>query len=150
MRFNLYSQSNITVVISGVPWTGFMEGDFLSVKLDGNAAERTMGASGSSMNISADYGGKISVALMDTSPSLGIAYQLRNLQRLKKSMFTIALLSGVNEIITASGCAFGDTPEFSTGGPKMGGRGFTFEAINIAMDTAGIESVAGLLAGGVV
>ena len=146
MRLNLYTQSNISIIVGGLPLTGFMEGDFLEFKIDGNAAERTLGADGPAMNISAKGGGYINITLKDTSPALGSMEQLFNLQSLRKNMFTVAVLSGVNEVITASGCAFGDRPAFATGGPKMNGRTFNIQCLAIAMDTAGVESVAGILA----
>lgn len=146
MRINLYAQNNISIILGGIPLSGFMEGDFLEFKIDGNAAERTLGADGPAMNISAKGGGYINITLKDTSPVLGSMEQLFALQANRKNMFTMAVLSGVNEVITASGCAFGDRPAFSTGGPKMNGRTFNVQCLAIAMDTAGIESVAGVLA----
>ena len=150
MRINLYAQNRHTVVVDGVPLTGFAEGDFLEVELEGNAAQRSMGGDGPSMNMSVPQGGKISVSLLPTSPALGAMYEIRDTQSLTPRLFTVALLTGVEETIVAAGCAFGQLPSFQTGGEKMQGRKFDIECLQITLDTSGVEAVAGGYVGGLI
>jgi len=150
MRVNLYAQNRHTLVVDGVPIQGFAEGDFLSVKLDGNAAERSQGADGPSMSLSTAQGGNITMSLQPTSPALGAMYALRDQQARDPRMFSIVLISGVEELINAGGCAFGDLPQFLTGGPTMQPRQFSIEALKIALDTSGVEAISGGLLGGLI
>jgi len=149
-RINLYAQNRHTLVVDGTPITGFADGDWLAVKVDGNVAERTQGGDGPSMNISVPQGGIITVNLLPTSPALGILYSIRDAQQLTPRLFSIVLISGVEEIIQAGGCAFGELPEFQTGGPTMKGRSFPFECSQIKLDSSGVEAVAGGLLGGLI
>ena len=142
-RINLYAQNRHTLIVDGVAIQGFAEGDFLSVKQDGNAAARTQGADGPSMNISSAQGGNITIELQPTSPALGQLYALREQQLREPRMFSIVLVSGVDETINAAGCAFGEQPQFSTGGPTMQGRQFSIEALQIKMDTSETGAVDG-------
>lgn len=148
MRINLYAQNRHTVVVDGVPLSGFAEGDYIEVTLEGNAAQRTQGGDGPAMNLSVEQGGKISIGLNPISPALGEMYGIRDAQALSPRMFTIALLTGVEEIIVGTGCAFGQLPAFSTGGPTMQARKFEFECLKIQLDTSGVEAVAGGFIGG--
>ena len=142
-RINLYAQNRHTLIVDGVAIQGFAEGDFLSVKQDGNAAARTQGADGPSMNISSAQGGNITIELQPTSPALGQLYALREQQLREPRMFSIVLVSGVDETINAAGCAFGEQPQFATGGPTMQGRQFSIEALQIKMDTSETGAVEG-------
>jgi hypothetical protein len=146
MRLNLYQQQINTVVVDGVPLSGFYEGDWMEIKVDGNAAERTKGGDGPSMNLSTKQGGQITINLVPTSPVLGDLYAIRNLQAVNPTLFGIVLYTGVQELITAAGCAFGDLPQFTTGGPKQAGRKFVFECLQILMDTSSVESILGSVA----
>lgn len=148
MRINLYAQNRHAIIVDGVPLSNFAEGDFLQVKLDGNAASRTQGGDGPGMNISAEQGGQITISLMPTSQALGMLYGLRDQQKRNPRMFSLVLTSGVEELITASGCAFGDLPQFSTGGPTMQPRQFMLECLEIKLDTSGVETIAGGFVGG--
>ena len=56
MRINLYAQNRHTVVVDGVPLSGFADGDYIEIDVDGNAAQRSMGGDGPSMNISVQQG----------------------------------------------------------------------------------------------
>lgn len=150
MRINLYAQNRHTVVFDGVPLQGFAEGDFLNVKLDGNAAERSQGADGPSMSLSTAQGGNITLSLQPTSPSLGAIYAIRDQQAHDPRMFSIVLISGVEELINASNCAFGDLPQFTTGGPTMQPRQFSVEALKIKLDTSGVEAISGGFVGGLI
>ena len=113
------------------------------MKVDGNAAARTQGGDGPSMNLSTAQGGTITVNLLPTSPALGVLYSIRDAQRVNPRMFSIVLMTGVEEVIKGAGCAFGDTPQFQSGGPTMQGRQFVFECLEIQLDTSAIESVVG-------
>ena len=146
----MYAQNRHTVVVDGVPLSGFAEGDYIEIDVDGNAAQRSMGGDGPSMNLSVQQGGKIGIGLLPTSPALGAMYEIRNAQKLTPRLFTIALITGVEEIIVAAGCAFAKLPSFQTGGDKMQGRKFDFECLQITMDTSGVESVAGGFVGGLI
>jgi hypothetical protein len=150
MRLNLYAQGRHTLIIAGVPISGFGEGDWIEIKIDGNAAERSKGGDGPAMNISVPQGGKITVGLLPTSPALGTMYEIRALQASNPILFPISLMTGTEEVITASGCAFGDLPQFATGAEKMQTRKFDFEALQITPDFASVESILGSVAGGLV
>jgi len=143
MRVNLYSQNRHIVVIDGIPIQGFAEGDYMQIKVDGNAAEITKGGDGPAMNISTQQGGEITIALQPTSPALGTLYALREEQANNPRLITISLVTGVEEIITASGCAFADMPQFQTGGPTMQGRQFPLKALKIRLDNSAVEAVVG-------
>jgi hypothetical protein len=150
MRINLYTQNRHAVIVDGVPITGFAEGDFLDVELDGNEAQRSLGADGPSMNLSTPQGGKISLSIFPTSPALGVLYGIRDVQAISPRMFTISLITGVEEVITASGCAFGKLDSFSTGADKMAARKFNFECLQIKLDTSGVETISGGFIGGLI
>ena len=92
MRISLYQQSLNAVVVAGIPLSGFAEGDWMAIELDGNAAERTQGGDGPSMNLSVPQGGKITISLVPTSPALGPLYSIRNLQALSPTLFGIVTL----------------------------------------------------------
>jgi hypothetical protein len=147
-RTNIYMQARHTLVIDGVPVQGFAEGDFLQVKIDGNAAERTKGGDGPAMNISTHQGGNITISLLPVSPALGTLYGIREAQRSNPRMFSVVIMSGTEEIITAAGCAFGDLPQFATGGPTQSARQFSLECLEIKMDTSAVESILGGFIGG--
>ena len=138
------------MVLAGVPMSGFGEGDWIEIKLDGNAAQRSMGGDGPSMNLSVPQGGKITIGLLPTSPVIGAMYEIRNLQSANPSMFTLSLMTGTEEIITAAGCAFGDLQQFVTGGEKMQTRKFDMECLQISLDVASVESILGDVAGSLI
>jgi hypothetical protein len=135
--------------VDGFLLSGFKEGDFIQVKVDGNAMARTHGGDGPSMNISTDQGGQITIGLNPTSPAMGPLTQLRNQQKRNPRLFSIQVISGVEELISASGCGFGELPQFSTGGPTQQGRDFLFECLQIDLDVALLAPVDGGLLGGV-
>lgn len=140
-RINLYAQNRHTLVIDGIPISGFAEGDFLQTKEDGNAAVRNLGADGPSMSLSTNQGGNFTLSLMPTSPALGVVYGMRKQQNETPRLFNVVLLTGVDEMINYKGCAFGDQPQFVTGGPTMQPRQFSFECLEIEMD----QSITSLL-----
>lgn len=148
MRINLYAQNRHVVIVDGVPLSNFANGDFLSVKVDGNAATRTQGGDGPSMNITTSQGGQITVSLLPTSPVLGAMLGLRNQQQKNPRLFKVQVVTGVEEVITASGCAFGDLPQFQTGGNEMQPRQFVIECLAVSMDASGVEAAAGGILGG--
>lgn len=148
MRINLYAQNRHTFILAGIPLSGFAEGDYIEIKQDGNAAERSKGGDGPSMNYSVPQGGRISVSLMPTSPALGTVYAVRNLQAVTPSLFSCSLMTGTEEVITASGCAFADLAQFSTGGEKQQARKFDLECLQITLDVSSVESILGNVAGG--
>ena len=143
MRINLYAQNRHVVIIDGVPIVDFMEGDFMEVELHGNAAQRTEGADGPAMNISTAQGATITINLKPTSPSLGVLYKLREAQQEAPYMFSIQLVTGTQEIISASGCAFAKLDAFSSGDAKMKDRKFKFECLECPMDLSEVLSLIG-------
>lgn len=143
MRINLYSQNRHIVIWDGIPLQGFKEGDFIQIKQDGNAATRTHGGDGPSMNLSVSQGGSITLGLNPTSPLIGTLYALRDQQASNPRLFSIQVVTGVEEIISATGCAYGELPSFSTGGDKMQGRDFLAEALIIKMDQSAVEKLSG-------
>ncbi len=148
MRINLYAQNRHTLIIDGVPISGFADGDWAQVKVEGNVAARTQGGDGPAMNLSTPQGGAITVNILPTSPALGILYSIRDSQKTNPRMFSIVLMTGTEEIIKGAGCAFGDMPQFQSGGPTMQGRQFVFECLEIQLDTSAVESVVGGFVGG--
>lgn len=140
---NIYLQNRHTLVIAGIPVFGFAEGDFMSVKLEGAAAARTKGGDGPAMNISTDQGGQIRISLLPTSPVLGAMYAIRDSQKTIPALFSVVLMSGVGELIAASGCGMGEPADAKSGGPTMQAREFVFEALKIKMDTSPTTPVAG-------
>jgi hypothetical protein len=145
MRINLYAQNRHTLILDGIPITGFADGDWMQVKVDGNAAARTQGGDGPAMNLSVPQGGAITLNLLPTSPAMGALYEIRKQQVLTPRLFGIVLVTGVEEVIQAAGCAFGDLAQFATGGPTMQGRTFNIEALQIKMDGSAVEAIAGAL-----
>lgn len=149
-RINLYAQNRHIFILDGIPLQGFADGDWLEVKKDGGAAARTNGGDGPAMNISTEQGGSITLSLLPTSPALGSIYAIRDQQAKTPRLFGAALVTGVEEIITAGGCAFSDLPQFTTGGDKMTPRKFLIECLEIKLDNSVIETVTGGFAGGMV
>ena len=145
MRKNLYLQANNTLVIDGVSITDFMEGDCITIDDEGNAAQRTLGASGPSMSISAYAGGKFSVILKATGAANGKLYAIREDQQRasNRRLLSISLFTGVDETIKITGAAFAKLPAFSTGGEKEGPRQFDFEYLKLELDKSDVESVDG-------
>ena len=143
MRINLYAQQRHVLIIDGIPISGFAEGDWFEFEPDGNAATRTLGGDGPAMNLSVGQGAKASISLMPVSPQLGDLYALREAQEFDPRLFSIVFMSGVEEVLSLSGCAFGKLPSFQSGGPTMQSRKFDFEILEYKMDTSAIESVAG-------
>lgn len=143
MRINLYAQNRHLMTVNGIPLSGFGEGDWMQVKSDGNAAERTKGGDGPAMNVATAQGGQITISLLPTSPALGSLLEMRELQKVNPTLFSLALITGVEEVITATGCAFGDLPQFSTGGPTQGARQFVIECLRLTLDSSAVVPVAG-------
>lgn len=147
-RINLYAQNRHILIIDGVQIKGFAEGDWLSVAVKGGGAQISTGGDGPAMNLAVQQGGEITVSLLPTSPELGTMYELRKAQQANPRMFGIQLVSGVEEIITATGCAFGDLASFSSGSDKMSQRQFTFQCLSIDMDTSAVTPITDTLVGG--
>ena len=141
MKKNIYMQGRHILLVDGIPLSGFADGDYVQIKQDGNAASRTQGGDGPQMSISVAQGGQFTISLLPTSPVLGLMYELRNAQKLNPRLISIVLMSGVEEMITASGCAFGDQPQFATGGPTMQPRQFALECLAINMDLTATELI---------
>ena len=118
----------------------------MSIKVEGNAAERSKGGDGPGMNLSVAQGGLLTISLLPTSPALGVLYGIRNMQAVNPMLFGVVLMTGVQELIVAAGCAFGELPEFTTGGPKMAPRKFPIEALSVLLDTSNVESILGSVA----
>lgn len=146
-RSNIYIQAEHSILLDGVPVIGFADGDYMSFKADGNAATRTQGGDGPSMNISTAQGGVITLGLLPTSPILGKFYELREAQKSLPRLFSFQALTGTREIIQAEGCGFGDLSQFQSGGPEMRPREFTLEALRIIFDTSGVEQILGAVVG---
>lgn len=142
-RINLYAQNRHVLIIDGVPISGFKEGDWMQIKLDGNSATRTKGGDGPSMNLSTPQGGQLTFGLNPTSPAIGIMYKLREQQAKNPRLFSVQLVTGVEEIISAAGCAWGELPQFATGGDRMQGRDFLIEALQINSDFSDVEPIEG-------
>ena len=147
---NIYLQQRHTVILDGVPIQGFAEGDWMGIKLEGAGASRSKGGDGPAMNVTTDQGGQITVTLNPTSPALGFFYGLRDAQKISPRFFSIIVMSGVGEVLMASGCAMGELAQIKSGGPTMQGREFVFECLKINMDTSVLEAAAGGFIGGLV
>ena len=149
MRTNLYAQNRHIVIVDGQHWTGFADGDYLNIEAHGNAATRTEGGDGPSMNLSAAQGATITIGLMPTSPSLGLAYETREAQIKKPRFVNIQLITGTEEVISAAGCMFAKLPAARTGGPAQSARQFVFEALELKLDMSITEPISGGLIGSV-
>jgi hypothetical protein len=150
MRINLYQQNRHVLIIDGVAVIGFKEGDWMQVKIEGNAATRTKGGDGPSMNLSTPQGGQLTFGINPTSPALGTMYALRAQQPANPRLFSVQLLTGVNETISAAGCGWGELPQFATGGEKQQGRDFLIECTTITPDYSAIEALDGGLINGLI
>lgn len=139
MRLPLYSQNLHTLVIDSFPITGFADGDWLSIKVDGGGVVRSQGATGPVLNRVAPQGGQIIVNLLPTSPALGDLLGLWKDAQAAPRLFNLSLITGVEEILVAKGCGFGDMPEFRTGGLVMSPRGFVIEFTEIVLDSSGVK-----------
>ena len=62
---------------------------------------------------------------------LDVLYALRKQIAANPYLFSVQVITGVQEVITASGCGFGEPASFSTGGPSMTGRKFPMECKSI-------------------
>ena len=143
MRQNLYAQNRHILIVDGQHWTGFADGDYIDFEFHGNAATRTEGGDGPSMNLSSPQGGTVTIGLKVDSPSLGSAYELRDAQRSNPRYINIQLVTGTEEVITASGCMFAKLPASRTGGPVQSPRQFVFEALLMTPDFSASESIDG-------
>lgn len=149
-RSNIYVQQEHTIVLDGVPLSGFANGDYITVKADGNSAVRTQGGDGPAMSISVSQGGIITVSLLPTSPALGILYALRQAQKNTPRLFSLVMFTGTRELINCAGCAFGDLPQFNSGGPEQTGRVFSMEALQLVFDQSLVETILGGFVGGII
>ena len=131
-RIDLYAQNQHVLIIDGIPLSGFANGDWLGIKADGGGATRTHGGDGPALNQTTDQGGQITVNLLPTSPALDELYALREVQKVFPRKFSIVLMTGVQETIYAMDCAFGELPQFQSGGPEMRERQFVFECLSIS------------------
>ena len=120
--------------MDGIPLSGFADGDFLTVKVDGGGATRTLGGDGPGMNVTTPQGGTITIKLLPTSPAIGPLYELRKTQQSIPRLISLTIISGVLELVRANNCAMGDLAAFQTGGDKMTGRDFSFECLDIQLD----------------
>jgi len=141
MRIPLYQQGLHSIVIAGFQISDFFEGDWLEIAPKGNAASRTEGGDGPSMNYSVAQGGQITISLKPTSPALGALYSLRESQAILSVYFPISIITGVQELVIGSGCGFGELPGFTSGGTKMTVRKFLFECLSLPMDTSAVQSI---------
>lgn len=148
MRLNFYAQNRNLVIVNGVQLPGPGDGDWIEIDLEGNEASRVHGGDGPSMSISTAQGGKITIGLLPTSPALPTMYALRDAQQTNPSLFNVQVVSGVDEVILATGCGFGKLPAFQSGGPQMRSRQFAFECMEIQMDLSAVEALNGGMLGG--
>lgn len=147
MRLPLYSQNLHTLIIDGFPVTGFADGDWLGVKIDGGGVTRTQGSYGPVLNRVASQGGQIVIGLLPISPALGELLSLRTEVRTAARLFNMSMITGTEEIFSAMGCGFGDISEWRMGGPVMAPREFIIECIKLRWTEGGIKSQNGILGG---
>lgn len=150
MRINFYAQGFHTMVINRYPVTGFADGDWLEVDVDGAHVTRKPGADGPALNWVKAQGGRLVISLLPNSPALGDIYKLRDSFDGKRILFPITLMTGTQEIIKAGGCGFGRLPAFQSGGETMRPRQFVFECLEIDMDPSKVEVQKGGLLGGLI
>jgi hypothetical protein len=143
MRLNLYDQNANIVLINGIPVSGFADGDYMDFAPDGNEATRTHGGDGPSMNLSAKQGGSFTLGLLATSPAIGAIYALREAQNTFPAYFSVQVVTGVQEIISLSGCMFGKLPGFKNGGPQQSSRQFLIEYLKDELDTSATSPILG-------
>lgn len=139
MRRRIYVQQDHSMVIDGVQITGFAEGDWLEIECEGNCVVRTEAADGADMNMIKGQGGRLTFGLLPTSKALGKVNFIRADVIANPRLFNVALLTGVREIIYASGCGFGKLPAFQTGGEVQQPRFYVIECIELDLDTSDVE-----------
>jgi len=122
----IYLQAYHIVVVDGIPITGFGEDDYISIKYDGGGAEIISGADGPAMRYLVKSGGQIGLSVLPTGKAFFDLAVLRSTQfsSSDRRLFSVVIMSGVEEVFSFAGCAFGDLPEFKTGGPRMSSRAF--------------------------
>lgn len=150
MRINLYHQGLHTLVLNGFPITGFSEGDWLEVKVDGGYAEKTQGHAGPVLNWVAEQGGTIQISLNPTSKALGDVIGTRNEAVKSFFLFNIELLTGTQETLNAAGCAFAELPSWRSGGERSGQRQFLINCGKIVLDDSQVKPIQGGMLGGLI
>jgi hypothetical protein len=122
----LYNQSNITILIDGVPLLGLMDGTPLVVGYKGGEVEPTEGMDGPGLNMATRQGGYIHPKLKESSLSRTALHELRRMQELAGIPVTVTVRSGT-DIVYILGEALVSLPgELSTGDKKMGGIEYKF------------------------
>ncbi|HBG77253.1 MAG TPA: hypothetical protein DDW84_00175 [Phycisphaerales bacterium] len=115
-----YSQSNVTVLVNGIPLKDLSDGNSIRVRHRGGEVEPTEGTDGAAMNIATRQGGEIEVDLKEMSSSLIILNALRLAQEQTGIGCNVVIRSGVDVVDTLA-TAFVSLPgEKATGDKKMG------------------------------
>lgn len=149
-----YRQGDHVVDFDGDRLDQFADGDHLGVHLQGGGAIRVPGPAGVAMHRTVDGGGTLTFNLQATSPAVEWLMALRKQQADYWSMnstktkrilqasplFSVTVYTGVKETLVATGCAFGDTPAWSTGGPTQTARQFVIECAEIKYEKS-VETV---------
>lgn len=122
----LYLQGYHVVVVDGIPLSGFDAGDFIKIRIAGGGAVILSGGDGPAMQYTVQNGGELEISVLPTGRAFLDLATLRatQFQSTDRRLFSVVIMSGVEEVFSFAGCAFGDLPEFSTGGPVMQPRTF--------------------------
>lgn len=155
------------LIIDGITFSQFGEGDFIQIAERGNEAIPVIGADGVSYNFTKSQGGEIIIGLMPVSKPkasfLGMSflsaavadktcldelYLLRYYQGVSQiKYFNMLFMSGVNEVFSALGCSFGELPSYSTGGTVLSAREFRINYTTLNMELGSGQIEQGLLGG---
>ena len=122
-----YSQANHSVVVGGRPMLDFAEGDSISWEdLAADKVAATEGLDGARISFSSAKAGKITIKLKPTSPCIEyLNYLIARQQAGFPQLLTVAIMTGVNEVITLINCGV-NRGSGSTGGPTMVEREYSF------------------------
>ena len=122
-----YSQANHSVVVGGRPMLDFAEGDSISWEdLAADKVAATEGLDGARISFSSAKAGKITIKLKPTSPCIEyLNYLIARQQAGSPQLLTVAIMTGVNEVITLINCGV-NRGSGSTGGPTMVEREYSF------------------------
>lgn len=83
MSVRTYDAKDVSIILGGVPITGYADGTFVSVERDEDAFTKVVGADGDTSRARSNHnGGMVTITLMQTSPSNKVLEDLATLDEL--------------------------------------------------------------------
>lgn len=127
----VYSQQDVTLLVKGIPISGYMDGTSIKVTFDGGEVEKTEGTDGAALNVATHQGATISFTLRETSESYLIMRGLFEAQQFASviSYLPCILITGGGVAVTMAQCAISPPGELATGDKKQGGVEFKIVGI---------------------